>query len=756
MREKKKFILNRLPKRFTEGMFWGNGYMGSLLYVRGNQACFAIDHEELWETRDSGEDMPKGKFSDFIKNPEKFFDGTYFQTERKEVNYYRTRLPGLSFTLAFAEEITGFYGELDYLTATSDVVFTLKGGSRVHGSIYLDSNVNLLKIKMDTEQFEIHADGWDTARGNLSILEGWGYPKYEKRQAGSITHVVQPYSENGIAVLSASRQGKDIYVTLQASMGMEASQPSAKAGSMAQEKPGLAKRAEQKIEENTALLLRYQKEEAGFKSRHDSSWAEYWGRADITMPNERLQQAYDAEMYKIYSNEREGGMPVTLMGIWNNDTRMPAWCGDLHNDMNVQACYWPVYKNNHAELGAAYIDYYASIMPRLMERAEKLFGIPDAIHCPVMMAPGGYGAGGEWSFWNCLLGPELFVAADFIWYYEFTRDDKRLAASIYPFLERVIHLYAGIAYEKEDGRLHIPFTNSPEVFKDGPMLIRDDATIVISTLHYILGHMARYAVRLGEDNTEFLEFDKKLTSVIIGEKGYPLFPGEEVFESHRHFCQLFPIFPLGTDVHSDCAGRSLNAVIDQGYTEYACWSFPYLSILASRCGRGNMAAMLLELYSMVFCSRNTFCGNGDPNWCGVLRVEDTNAGEPSDTFTLEAGFILAAACSEMFVHRSGQEVYLAYGIPKEWEAASCERMQIEGGHRISMELADYQVKRVRIEAGETEKLSFHIADYGSFENEGNTALSHKSICVDGKNYGEAQAYELHLKKGEIYNITIVD
>lgn len=478
------------------------------------------------------------------------------------------------------------------------------------------------------------------------------------------------------------------------------------------------------------------------------------------MPNERLQQAYDAEMYKIFSNERENGLPVTLQGIWNNDLRMPAWCGDLHNDMNVQACYWPVYKNNHAELGAAYIDYYTSIMPRLMERAYKLFGIPDAIHCPVMMAPGGYGAGGEWCFWNCLLGPELFVAADFVWYYEFSRDDKRLASSIYPFLERVIHLYQGIAYQKEDEYLHIPFTNSPEVFKDGRMLIRDDATIVISTLHYVLDHLAVYAVKLGKGGTDFKEFNEKLVPVVKGEKGYPLFPGEDIFESHRHFCQMFPVFPLGTDIHSDCAARSLNAVVDKGYTEYASWSFPYLSIFASRCGRGNMAAMLLELYCLVFRSRNTFCANGDPNWCGVLRVADTNAGEPSDTFTLEAGFIMAAAVSEMFVHRSKNEVYLAYGIPKEWKNASCCGMVIEGGHKISMELENYRVKCIRIEAGKTEQLNFHIADYGNFEGKENQEVSSAFLVAKEKgeenilNIGQIaeKACVLCLESGKIYQI----
>ncbi len=697
--------------------------MGALLYVRGQEVCFAVDHMMLWETRDGREDRPGGTFQDFVANPESFHDGTFFQGKANGIDYYRTRLPGLSLSLVLRDEIVGFYGELDYRTAIAKVSFTLKDSSRADCRIYLDSNVNLLKIEMDGGLEEVRAAGWDTKRGNLSVLESWGYPGYERRQDGEVVHVLQPYSGEGLAVLSVLRKEKAVYVTLQALP--EAAHPAA---------------AEMLTEGNKALLVCYQAEEADFLKTHKASWKEYWSRSDVRVPNERLQQAYEAEMYKIYCNERPGVLPVTLQGVWNNDTRMPAWCGDLHNDMNVQACYWPVYKHNHMELGSAYIDYYASIMPRLMERAEKLFGIKDAIHCPVMMAPGGYGAGGEWCFWNCLLGPELFVAADFIWYYEFTGDEERLASSIYPFLERVIHLYQGIAYQKEDGFLHIPFTNSPEVFK-GSMMIQDDSTIVISTLHYVLAHMKKYAGILGKDGGAFDVFDCRLVPVTRGEKGYPLFPGEEVFESHRHFCQLFPVFPLGTDTHSECADRSLDAVIDQGYTEYASWSFPYLSIFASRCGRGNMAAMLLELYCQAFRSRNTFCANGDINRCGVLRVADTNAGEPSDTFTLEAGFIFAAAMSEMFVHRSEDDVYFAYGIPDDWKNASCRRMVIEGGHRISMELEEYRMKRVTVEAGMTQELKLHFA-----KGEG-------EAFVNGRKLGTGETCGLRVEKGLVYEIT---
>ncbi|MDE7061000.1 MAG: hypothetical protein K2O71_05325, partial [Lachnospiraceae bacterium] len=124
MRTKNKFIIDRLPRQFNEGMFWGNGRMGSLLYVEKNRVCFAVDHEQLWEIRDSWGDEPKARFKDYLDYPEKFFDGTYFHNERREVNYYRTKLPGLSFFIEFPEEITEFYGELDYLTASSEIVFT--------------------------------------------------------------------------------------------------------------------------------------------------------------------------------------------------------------------------------------------------------------------------------------------------------------------------------------------------------------------------------------------------------------------------------------------------------------------------------------------------------------------------------------------------------------------------------------------------------------------------------------------------------
>jgi len=271
-----------------------------------------------------------------------------------------------------------------------------------------------------------------------------------------------------------------------------------------------------------------------------------------------------------------------------------------------------------------------------------------------------------------------------------------------------MNLYANISYEGPDGFLHIPFTNSPEVFRSGAMLCLPDSTFAVSTLHYLAGNMARYASVLGyeDDEARWARFDSCLVPVTVTENGYPLFPDVTPDECHRHFCHLFPLFPLSTDTHSGAADRSLDNVVNLGFTEYASWSFPYLAALASRCSRGNMALMMEEIYASGFRSPNSFPVNGDPYRTGLLRVSDQNAGESSDAFTLEAGFLFASALCDMFVHRSGDTVWVMAGVPDSWQEACCENIRIEGGHLMSARMENGALTGVRVLAGRDETLDF--------------------------------------------------
>ena len=693
---KSKMILDRIPYQFCEGPFWGNGKMGTVLYIRNGNLCVSIDHVGLWELRETMPDEPRATFPRILQNKEAYLSGGpdyVADTNIFEEHIGRTRLPALAVELELPGEVADFRSETDLEKAQTRIHLELADGRKIVSRVWLDSCVNILGMEFEGEagkELAVHALGWDLESPRLSTLKNWNYEPCTQRQGHDGFTVIQYFGGEMSAVLCGAKQVTEDGLFL--AVGIETAPQDQE------------RRLE---EEGRRLALEYVGNKDAFLAEHEKDWAAYWKGFCITVPNERLQEAFEQEMYKLYCNEREDSSPITLQGVWNPDNRMPAWYGDLHNDLNVQSCYWPAYKTGNVRLVRPYIEYYSRAIPRLEKRAWKLFGIRDAIHAPVMMAPDGTGAASEWCYWNTLLGPELFVAVDFTWFYEYSKEKDTLREQIYPFVEKVIHLYQGIACEKEDGYLHIPFTTSPEIDRDGHMLMADDATFTLSSLHYLCRKMADYAALIGKDGSVFLEWEAKLAPVKTNEKGFPLYDGIDVFGSHRHFCQLYPIFPLCQEAHNEVADRSLDTAINQGFLEYAAFSFPYMGIMAARCGRGNMCRTMLEIYCMVFRSRNSFTVNGDPYQNGVLRISDTNAGESSDAFTLESGFFIPTALCEMFVHRAGADVWMLMGIPDEWKDCSCEDLTIEGGHRISIWQENYRIRKAVVKAAYEEKLSFH-------------------------------------------------
>lgn len=695
MMEMKHLRLDQIPDSYCKAPFWGNGSMGALLYIKENKLCFSLDHVWLWELRESLPDVPHADYDKIVGNPygylhdgEEFVEDTFIFSKA----YGRTKLPGLTMWLELPEKVTDFNCDLDMHTGIGYVCLTLADEQQLRFSVRLDAAQQVLVIKADGEgsgQLKEQAAGWDTELETLEPIRRWNYPAFETKATpwGLVMH--QGYSGDKDAVLAVRKAAGETetawYVTLSTGGEAEKEKLEAEAGE---------------------LLVHYAQNEKGFYETHKMAYEEFWNGFDISIPNERLQQAFYTEMYKVFCNQREDSLPITLQGIWNPDGVMPPWFGDLHNDLNVQACYWAAFKTGNYRKVYPYIKYYTDAVPRFMERAQKLFGVEDAIHIPTMMAPNGYGAAAEWCFWNTLVGPELYVSVDFCWYYEYSQDEEILKENIIPFLQKVVNLYRGIAKEDENGICHIPLTFSPEVFDSEGMLMKADSTFTISALRYVTEKLCYYMGQMGDQEKAgvYRAFLQKLPEVCVTEKGYPLFPDTDVFESHRHMTQMFPVFPLCYDAHSKTAEQSLNAVIDLGFTEYAAFSFPYLAIMAARCGWGNMCRTMLEIYCMGFRSPNSFTVNGDPYRNGLLKISDTNAGENSEAFTLESGLMVPAALCEMFAHRAKDTIYVGAGLPDEWKCCSAQGIMIEGGHRISVVTENYAVKEIQIKAGKTETL----------------------------------------------------
>jgi len=702
---RKTFHLDRLPMCFNEGPFWGNGTVGSLMYFEGNVMRIAYDHVLLWETRDTCGNNPKASFQQIKKNRDKYsFQGNgigedsdlVFPTFPFTAGPSITRLPALTVKICLPSAPKDFIAETDLTKAITDFYLCLDDGRAVNGKIYVHSLINLIEIELDRADFGekmLSLSGWDYSSGELRIMKNWGYAQAEKCWQGDMYHLVQHFGENRSAVMSAynyEENGKSIFVVV---LDVDDKCDDSKL-----------------MNKNSDIINQHVRYRNHDLKMHIQSWKKFWEKSMILIPEPELQNAYDVEMYKLFCNERKNATPVTLQGIWNNDKRMPPWLGDLHNDLNVQACYWAAFKTGHIDLIFPYIKYYSAAVPHFEKRAKLFTGIEDAVQVPTMMELGGKGAGGEWCFWNTLLGPELYVAIDFCWYYEFSQDKAILQEYIYPYLVKVIHLYKGLAEEGDDGKLHIYFTQSPELFYNGGMLFGEDSTFIISSLRYVLTKTIHYEKILNKKkNTELTDFLDRLVAEPVSEKGLQIMRGVDLYESHRHFSHMFPIFPLGALNRSIPSHNELQVSLDGirkfGFTGYASWSFPYLSILAARCGRGNMARMLLEVYCMCFRSPNSFTVNGDAYNTGILADSGDSAGDNPESFTLEAGLIVPAALAEMMVHRAEAFIFVLTAIPDNWKWCKGKGLTLEGAHTADVRMEEYRLDELVIKPGMDETIT---------------------------------------------------
>lgn len=692
----KRLSLDKVPMDYCQAPFWGNGSIGALMYIKEKKLCFSLDQVWLWELRESLPDEPHATYQEILKNPHGYLhDGQDFVEDTNIFHraYGRTKLPGLTMYMELGEEVPFFHCDMNLDTGIGQVQIKLESGKEFKLSIWLSAKKDVLIVNMEgsqSEQIVAGARGWDITLPALEIIRDWHYPSFQTEQTSSTFAMSQEYSGDRVATIVGQRvDGMDSctwYVHLAT---------------------GLAEKKQVIVQEAKIFVWDFARNRLREFEEHLKVYKKFWSGFHIKIPNKRLQQAFYIEMYKILCNERQDSLPITLQGIWNPDTLMPPWFGDLHNDLNVQSSYWAAFKTGNWKLAQPYIWYYSQAVPRFTERAEKLFGVRDAIHIPTMMAPNGYGAAAEWCFWNTLLGPELFVGVDFCWYFEYSQDRGTLREKIIPFLKKVLNLYIGIGELDSGGIIHFPLTQSPEIFDREGMLMRPDSTFAIASLRYLGEKLLRYMdmVKEPEERELYEEFLNQLPKIQTTEKGYPLFPGIELFESHRHLCQMFPVFPLSYDAHSETAARTLNAVIDKGFTEYAAFTFPYLSIMAARCGKGNMCRTMLENYCMAFRSPNSFTVNGDPYGNGLLKISDTNAGESAQAFTLESGLIVPAALCEMFVHRAGDTIYIAAGLPDEWKDCEVRGITVEGGHRVSVKVENYKVIQIKIVPGSSEVIN---------------------------------------------------
>lgn len=267
---------------------------------------------------------------------------------------------------------------------------------------------------------------------------------------------------------------------------------------------------------------------------HRAWWHAFWPEGFVSIPDTRLESFYYIQMYKMASATRPGRPAMDLMGPW---FRATPWTKIWWN-LNLQLAYWPQLTGNRLELGE-------SLCELIDQGAEELANNAGAFQSDSA-------AIGRSSGYHCAspVGAELcnlpWTMHNYWLHYRYTMDDAMLRRLL-PMLKRSINYYLHQLKEGPDGKLHITRGMSPE-YENQPSP-NPDCNIDLALLRWGCDTLLASCARLKLADPQIPQWQdtlKRLTPYPQDANGLMISASVPFAQSHRHYSHLLMIYPLYT------------------------------------------------------------------------------------------------------------------------------------------------------------------------------------------------------------------
>ncbi|XMO70702.1 glycoside hydrolase family 95 protein [Luteolibacter sp. AS25] len=262
--------------------------------------------------------------------------------------------------------------------------------------------------------------------------------------------------------------------------------------------------------------------------------------------------AFQFGRYMLICSSRAGTLPPHLQGIWNVYEK-PPWSSQYLHDTNVQMAFAPAFSANMPELFESYVGFFEAFMPRQQVYATEYI----KQYNPSQLDPKGDNG---WSgpFWAnpydvpgktsiAGFGTGAWIAQMFWDYYDFTRDQKLLAETVYPVMSGQANFVSRFVKDV-DGVLLADPSSSPE-----QKLRNTVGTTFDQQMFYENHHNTLTAAKvLGLSNSQLEKYETQLPlldPIQIGKSGHikefrqEEFYGEIGDPVHRHASMLLGLYP---------------------------------------------------------------------------------------------------------------------------------------------------------------------------------------------------------------------
>ncbi len=267
--------------------------------------------------------------------------------------------------------------------------------------------------------------------------------------------------------------------------------------------------------------------------------------------------------YLLISGSRQGGLPLTLQGIWNEDFA-PPWESKYTININTEMNYWLADICNLAECSEPYFSMLRRVMESGRDTADRMYGCR------------GFVAHHNTDIYADTAPQDLYVPATYwvmggamlalqIWeHYQFTKNRDFLEDN-YEILYQAVLFFRDFLIEDKAGHLVTCPSVSPENIyrmKDGTTGCMCAApTMDVELLNQLFSDFVCASEELSRTDMvdEVRAMKERLPKLQIGSKGQLLEWQEEYEETepgHRHISHLYGLFP--------CAQITLEAAIPAG------------------------------------------------------------------------------------------------------------------------------------------------------------------------------------------------
>jgi alpha-L-fucosidase 2 len=709
-----------LTKRWDEAMPLGNGWLGALIWQKGDKLRISLDRVDLWDDRPMPE-IDKLKFS-WVAEKVKLnqYDSVQKIGDEPYEKYAApTKIPGAAIEFDIEKLGKVISNLLDIKTGLSVIKF--KNGVVFNNYIHAVNQVGYfgfenIKEEMIPELMIPNYNSGKTGGVGNSVegqgLERLGYPKGSLTKTKNSILYHQPVWGNNYYEVLISWQKISNHIIGQ--------------WTITNNKPASLTALNLNLPEPTNWLS------------HLKWWNDYWSRSAIALPDKLLERQYYLEMYKFACVARSNTPPISLQAIWTADNgNLPPWKGDYHHDLNTQLSYWPGYTGNHLDLTASYTNWLWKVKEENERWTKQYFGV-DGLNVPGVTTISGKPMGG-WIQYSMSPTTAAWLAQHFYWQWKYSMDKKFLKEKCVEYFDEIENFIFHI--RKADsitGKYKLPLSSSPE-YNDNSI----KAWFKTFT-NYDLSLIKRFYVmyvdvlsKLPPRNYKLYFNDSRLyPDFETNETGLTVAAGQNLDESHRHMSPYMAIHPMGLlnpddDNQKKIINNSLRWIEKKGTRQWCGYSFSWAASMYARAKEPDSAVSMLQKFATNFCSINSFHLNGDQK-----------GGQYSDftyrPFTLEGNFAFAQGVHELLLQSHIGYIEVFPAIPTLWKDISFKTLRAEGAFLVSAKKENGVITEVKITAEQGGRMDLKLP-FKTWITEG---VNKNNIRV------ENEIASVNLKKGQ--------